>query len=257
MELVWRERFRVRFYDVDPYGRVTLPALCRFLQIAADEHAQSAGASLEDLQAAGNTWVLAELALAVHTFPVIGDTVTVETWGASRMGGARAYRDFLLYGAGGVQVGAASSLWLFLDAATRRPSRLPDVILRFRVPDREPVSLDPLPPLPATAGRWGEATSRVGWLDLDQNGHANNIRYLDWALAAVRESVWASHQPWALTSRFQNEARLGDLLRSRVRAMDREDGAVMEHLLERDEGQALATVSTRWRPLPEAQQARG
>jgi acyl-ACP thioesterase len=85
----WRESFRVRFYDADPRGRITLPALCRNLQVTADQHTRHRGASIAELQAAGRMWVLSELRVVMERLPEIDGEMSVETWGSRRMGGAR------------------------------------------------------------------------------------------------------------------------------------------------------------------------
>jgi acyl-CoA thioesterase FadM len=247
MELVWRELFRVRFYDVDARGRVTLPALCRFLQVAADQHARSGGASMDHLQAAGRMWILAELTLRVQSLSTIDESLVVETWGSSRMSGARAYRDFLILNETEQLLASASTLWLYLDAATRRPLRLPDSVMAFRVDQRDPVLLQAPEPVDGAGAIESETAVRVGWQDLDQNGHTNNIRYLEWALAAVPVDVWENHEPAAVVVRFRNETRLGDVLRCIARVSNGQGGVRIDHEILGEGERTVVTVSTEWR----------
>jgi acyl-ACP thioesterase len=248
MEPIWREQFRVRFYDADPHGCVTLPALCRFLQVAADGHARTADLSMGALQAAGRMWVLTELSLSVQSFPLLDRQLTVETWGSSRMGGARAYRDFLVFDDKGQQVGCACTLWLYLDAATRRPLRLPEEILAFRVKGRDPVLPPDLPSMAENRESTAETSIRVGWQDLDQNDHANNVRYLEWSLQTVPDPIWRIYRPSAVSLRFQSEARLGDLLSSALEIAGSPPGLRMRHQLRKPGRECIASADTLWLP---------
>ncbi len=170
MDLIWREPFRVRFYEAEPTGRAAVPAICRYLQEAADCHCRSLGLSLSELREVGRMWVIVRLALQLSAFPQVGDSVVVETWPTSRMDGFRAYRDFRLRSAEGTLLGEAASLWLMLDAKTRRPVRMPASVLEGRHPlfvTPEPVeSLELVEPQAVTS----QQQVRVRWRDLDVNG---------------------------------------------------------------------------------------
>lgn len=58
---------RVRSYEVDARGALTLPSLCDLFQEAADRHASTFGAAVDQVVAAyGETWVLYRLAVRVR-----------------------------------------------------------------------------------------------------------------------------------------------------------------------------------------------
>src|SRR5271154_2359472 len=109
MDLIYREPFRVRFYEAEPNGRAAVTAICRYLQEAADCHCRSLGLSLSELREVGRMWVIVRLALQLFEFPRVGDSVMVETWPTNRMDGFRAYRDFRLRSGGGTLLGEAAS----------------------------------------------------------------------------------------------------------------------------------------------------
>ncbi len=242
MDLVWRERFRVRFFEAEPGGRATVPALCRYLQETADAHCRPHGLALSDLRAAGRMWVLTRLAVRFTSLPRLGDDVAVETWGSNRIGAARAYRDFRMFDAGGRIIAEASSAWLILDTATRRPVRLPPEVLRFRHPERRTETPVDAEPLEAPERADAEERVRVFWRDLDTNSHANNVCYLDWALETVPVKLRAEGALAALDIQFLNEAFLGQ----EVVATADHDGLCYRHALRTAEGTLLALARTEW-----------
>ena len=133
---VYCEAFRVHFYEAEPDGRVTVPALCRYMQEAADGDCRRAGVSLAQLRKAGRTWLLTRFRLELTALAWSGEDVVVQTWGSDRSCGIRAYRDFRLLNSAGQPFGEAGSLWVMLDLKTRRPVRLSDEVLSLRHPER-------------------------------------------------------------------------------------------------------------------------
>jgi acyl-ACP thioesterase len=93
----------------------------------------------------------------------------------------------------------------------------------------------------------GETTVRVGWHDLDQNRHANNVRYIEWALAAVPVSVWEGRQPSGLSVRFLAEVRLDQVVHSAVEVVENGSELETRHELRTEDGRSVALARTTWR----------
>jgi len=246
MDLIWREPFRVRFYEAEPTGRAAVPAICRYLQEAADCHCRSLGLSLSELRGVGRMWVVVRLALQLSTFPRVGDSVVVETWPTSRVDGFRAYRDFRLLRADGTPLGEGASLWLMLDAKTRRPVRIPESVLEGRHPllvTPEPVESSALVEPQAVTS---QQQVRVRWRDLDVNGHANNVCYVEWALETVPLAIRQEFQLAGLDIQFRDEV----LLDQEVMCISEQTGTPerpsFRHKLTATGGLVLATAKTDW-----------
>lgn len=209
----WRQSHVVRFADLDAHGLASAAAFCRWLQETAGSHARAA--AVAGANGDGLFWVLSELRLRVDRYPDEGERVTVETWPAGRLGGARGYRDFSLRGEAGEPVGAAASLWLLLDAGASRPVRLPRSVVDLRALDREPVDL---PEVPLTAAPGPEAPGyqrTTRWHDLDANGHVTNARLVEWLLDAAPPAAWDEFRPSWLSVRFAREVRCGATVSAR------------------------------------------
>ena len=242
MDFVWRETFRVRVGEVDPSGRLSAAHLARYLQETADSHCRPHGLSVSALMGEDRMWVLTRLALQVTRWPTMLEEVTVETWGSHRLGGARAYRDFRVFDGSGEAIAEASSVWLMLDARTRRPVRLPELVLKFRHPEREtpePVDAKRLtePEQPSV-----EVRLPVLWRDLDTNEHANNVCYIEWALEAVPLELRRKGALTALDIQFVGEALLGQEVVSAVEMHDNE----CWHSLRAGNGRLVAVLRTKW-----------
>ncbi len=243
--MVWREGVRVRAYEVGPDGVARMPALCDWLQEAAGNHASALTWGVENLQQRRLTWVLARLHLRVSRWPRWRDDVTVQTWpsGVVRAFAVREFRIDL----DDESVVVGTSGWVVMDTGSRRPVR-PGAALADMVLTTPPRVLDDgferLPELPPAASAF---EVRVGRSDLDLNAHANNVRFVAWALDGLPAAVADTWTLGEMEIDYRAEAREGDLLM--VEAAAGEGPQTWLHRITRPtDGRELARARTRWRP---------
>jgi medium-chain acyl-[acyl-carrier-protein] hydrolase len=195
-------------------------------------------------------WVIVRFRLSVFSQPSVSDEVNAETWPTSRIDGRRAYRDFRLRSRDGELLAEAASLWLFLDAGTHRPVRLPDEI------DGERIS-DLVTPEPVEAAKLVEphgatmfARFEVRWRDLDANGHANNICYVEWLLETVPDAIRGKGALRLLDIQFKGEVLLGETVECETEQTppesDGEQRSSFIHRLAAEGGRTLAVARSEW-----------
>lgn len=239
------EAFTVRSYEVDPRRRLTLRALCAYLQEAAGLHAARLGASMERLEEAGLAWVLHRMRVELLDWPRQGALLQVVTW-PSRFDRVLADREFEVL-AGGVRVAAASTRWAVADLRLRRPVRIPEFILSIPVGERPPAVAVGRGDLPAVARPSLTRTFPVRRADLDVVAHVNNTQYVGWVAETVPDEVEGQMRPASLEIVFRQEARYGDVVVSEAESLAGEAGAAFAHLLRRQsDGGELARAVTRW-----------
>lgn len=240
--LVWIQTFQIRAYEVGPDETASVLTVCDLLQEAAGEHALSMnrdGFDLPDGRFA--TWVLARLRVQLHRRPRIRETVTIETW-PSDLDGLRAFRDFRMTGEEGDALASATSAWFLIDPERRRPVRLPPSMEGFSLRDRErsltfsSSGLTP-PDSPET-----ERTFTVRRSDLDRVGHANNVRFIEWAL----EALDGENALREIDVQYRTEAVYGDSVVSRASAMH--EGVRSHEITRVADGRSLALARTLWYP---------
>jgi medium-chain acyl-[acyl-carrier-protein] hydrolase len=241
----WSESVLVRAFEVGPDGEAGVPALCNWLQDAAGNHASALDWGMDTLQAKSLTWVLARLHVQLDRLPVWREALTVRTWptGVQRV---LAVRDFRVEG-GGAPVAVATSGWVLVDTTTRRPVR-PGPALHEIATHMPPRALfdpfDRLPELPATPAK---LNVRVGRSDLDLNGHANNVRFIAWALDALPAGAVAGLLPTDIEIELRAEAREGEVLALEVAATNEPD-TWLHRIVRVGDARELARARSRWRP---------
>ena len=237
--LVWTEAYRVRATEVGPDERATVLALADLLQEAAGEHARATDREGFDLGDGGRgTWVLSRLRIALDRRPAMLEPVAVTTW-PSAHDGARIHRDFVMTGADGAACVRATSSWFVLDVARRRAVRLPPSMRSFGPSDRPRALVLGDRPAPPDAVE-AERRFAVRHADLDRVGHANNVRFVEWALEAAGGADGLREVDVA----YRAEAVYGDTVVSQVGPA--EGGARRHALLRASDGRTLAVARTLW-----------
>jgi acyl-ACP thioesterase len=240
MELLWREP-RV----VPPPADV--PTLCRLFEDAARRHATHLGVGVEHLHRNGQAWVLGRFSLRIAAMPLASQSVEVTTWPSRRTSGIRAWRDFELRSSSGALLAEATSIWLILDLASRRPTRLPPRLLTLDFPACD-TAIAPPPATPEPDRPPDSVSSHpITASDLDENNHANNVAYLAWACAAAPPSLAAAARIAELHADYRGESFQGEV--ARISAWQEPAGHGVYWLRQRLEcGQRLLTrVTTLWR----------
>lgn len=190
----------VRSYECAPDGKITIANLCNYLQEAASINAEHLGFSKTnfDEENLNVTWVMTRMRVKVTRRPNWNETVKVFTFPrpARRI---VAWRDFIIYGEDGEEVGRASTEWMMIDFTTRRPVAIPAFVTERANHELSPVFSEPLgfklspdifqksgsPSLNTLHSNFYTVTAAPS--DIDLNGHVNNVRYITWLFDTMKE----------------------------------------------------------------------
>lgn len=243
--------FVIHYHEVDAWEQASPLTMLYYLEDAAIAHSESAGYGTGRLREEALAWLLKRWCLHVDRYPRFGETVRIETW-PSNFERFYGRREFLVWNKDREVIAKATSLWIFYNAAAKRPSRI-------RPEFGELYSLDPLRAIddPFLAlhsiGPDGRADSEkefaVRYSDIDTNWHVNNAHYLQWMLEAMPEEVYRNYEMASLEIQYTKETTYGSQIRARSLIEDAEDGpGVVQHvILDRDSDKELASGRTVWR----------
>ena len=200
---------KVRYSEIGQDREMSLYHLLASLQDCCTFHAEEVGVGLEWMEAHGLAWVLADLQMKIHRYPVFGETITVSTW-AHGFRGFIGDRYFTIKAEDGSDIAAVKSEWILLSLKNGLPTRvMPDLTDAYGIHSEEQLEGDfgkRKVRLPKDAAGEKKEPFQVREYHLDTNHHVNNARYLQ--LAAGYLPVGA--KPYSLRLEFKQQARLGD-----------------------------------------------
>jgi medium-chain acyl-[acyl-carrier-protein] hydrolase len=217
MSKTWSATYSIHTYEMDRQQRASIHAICSYLIDTAGQHVHELGWSIPQLLERDRSWFFSRFLLRMETYPGWRDKVTVETWppGSQKL---LALRDWRLF-SGQQLIGLGTSGWLMIDICKRRPLRpesYPDW-KRFLHPERTiPHVFGKLPELDDDGALSETREFRVRFSDVDINGHANYLSYIDWILEVIPPAIRDEQKIAELEVHFLREVNFGEELLSRA-----------------------------------------
>jgi len=241
----------VHYHEVNPKEQATPLTLLYYLEDAAIAHSESVGYGLSQVKVDGLAWVLNRWHLQMEQYPLLGEKVIIETWPSSfdRFYGRR---EFLIRNMNQEIIGRATSLWIFYNVATKRPSRISSEFGEVYGLDPVRAIDDPFEPLQGLGvgarTMEGEQEFSVRRSDIDTNGHVNNANYLQWMLEVVPDEIYRNTQLASLEVQYKKETTYGSSIRSKcqIESLDLLRPVCRHVILGDDSGQELAIAKTVW-----------
>jgi acyl-CoA thioester hydrolase len=184
---VYTAQVTVRHDELDRFGRLQPAVYLRYLAHAAVEASAAAGFDAAWYAAAGGVWLVRRSALAVTHPATTDERLGIRTW-VEDFRRVRSHRCYEMYGTADALCATARTDWVYVDAGSGRPRRVPaEIEAAFgttgRAQERDAWTGPPPPPAPA------RATHRVRLHEIDTFGHVNNAVYLDVAAQAMFDAL--------------------------------------------------------------------
>lgn len=248
----YEDAYRVRVYEADSAGRLTLVSLFNYLQETAGQAARSLGRGHSELRSRALAWFLNRFHLQMERYPRIGETVRVRTW-PFKMERHASIREFEVLGENGRPFARATSQWALINLQTRRITRVPEEIRSaYPVIERRMIE-DRFRRLPIPKQCETQLTFHVRLSDLDVNQHANSASYIDWCLEAVPEETHRRHVPLTFEINYLREASVRESLSAESETLAAGEGfpsSYAHQIVRKDDGTRLAVGRSRWGTEP-------
>ncbi|MBR4017881.1 MAG: hypothetical protein IKK11_08740 [Oscillospiraceae bacterium] len=207
MEQHFSQKFTISYLHTDRFGRATPTALLYFMQEASGSHCALLEVDREHISPKHLFWAVTRSKVQVTRLPRLHETITVETWPMPTTRVAYP-RSVVAYDPEGNELFRSVSLWVLMDDRTRTlvlPGKS-GVTVNGQLNGTELAVPHGIAALPAE----GISQRTVGYSCLDQNGHMNNTRYMDWVCDLLPSEFHRQHQLKDLTVCYLNEALEND-----------------------------------------------
>ena len=181
---VYEEKVFLKTCTCDRFGAWKPDAILETMQEIAGAHTRVLKLGLPDLREMDLAWILSRVKVQFERVPMIGETITVQTYPSIEK---RLFfpRTHIFLDESGKEIGRAGGLWLLMDLNTRRISVNDEVLKRMpegRGEKEFTVMPESVRPLKAEAEK---SVMEAPFSDYDINGHVNNTKYMQWCLNAL------------------------------------------------------------------------
>ncbi len=161
----------------DPFSNLRMASLCIFMQEIAWLHSDKMSIGWKSLMENYNCfWALTRLKVKMIDPPQWGDILTIKTWSRGT-DGIQFFRDWEVCDNTGKIRAVGSSVWIVMNAETRRVQRDAELTKKFPLHGTQvfPEKLKKIKPL--TNPELSDY-SVIRYSELDVNCHMNNVSYL-------------------------------------------------------------------------------
>ena len=207
MKSIYKQVFPVTAAHVDCFGRAKPSSLLYFAQEAAGSHCRELALDWDTLAKRGLFWAILRYRVQITRLPLTGETITVETWPMPTTRSAFP-RSTVAYDEQGKELFRIVGLWVLMDRENRTmllPGKsgieLPGVLRGNEL--APPSSVLPIP-------MCNQVTRRVGYCELDRNGHMNNTCYMNWIDDLLPAVFHKEHPATEFVICYLSEAREGE-----------------------------------------------
>lgn len=182
---VYEELFRLRVSDFDCYDRLSPCAILDLAQDIAGKHAADLHVGYGDLIANNVVWMLLRTRYEFYKNPPLHTSVNVKTW--PRVKGRCDFdRDTLITQQNGDIVCKIQSKWVLVDSLKRRLILPRNYDYPFKDHYEEKTFDTPFEKIEDfQIEGLEEHKIETKFLDLDHNGHINNVSYVKYALNII------------------------------------------------------------------------
>lgn len=220
METTYREKFIVKFHEVDFKGKVKLFTIMDYIQHVAEVHGTSLGLGFEGMMEKGLFWVVSRMKLNMDRYPGAGEEIIIQTELAGR---EKIFwtRRFIIMDSDENVIGSALLYYLILDMATRFPQKPTVCPVDINV-DVDNKGHEPLKKIKMQGEAVEELNRVLYYNEIDANNHVNNARYVSFVEDFFPLEWHKNHDIASIQINYIKEIKAEDKLKMNKFANDTE-----------------------------------
>ena len=209
MNPIWKNKFRVRAFDVDANGRLKVNTILDYFQDAASNDAERLNFGYSNFVPRGLTWVLSWAKFEFFHFPKFAEEIKIQTWGKKQYK-LYSMRDYLLFNSNDEIICKGTSAWLLIDSKSLRPKILPQLFPEIQMLDTKDALSDLPKKIISSSKTENIYSTKIRYSDIDLNQHANNAKYIELMLDCFDQEFHKKHTMKTLTVSYNAQSKYGD-----------------------------------------------
>lgn len=239
----YRHSYTLSATDIDNQYQMMPIAILKYFQDCFARYMSCLHLAAFDLKKQDKLWIITEFAAdCTDNDAFWSEEITVELW-ISQMTPLRIYSDFKIHKEG-IPIAKGTSCWSILNANTRQLERTDFLEGSLTVLAEEAVAHTKVR-FPSEGLKMSNIDHKVNLLDLDFNGHVNNMSYLSIAMLTTTSDFFLTHKLKHLNVKWLHETYQNDTTHCQLECTDPENEEYI-HTLTNDNSEVVAKILSQW-----------
>ncbi len=241
------KQYNIHYYEVDFNNELFVTSVVNFFQDIFVHTYEVAGKGLDYFSSINLTWIIYRWEINMYKYPTYNQTVTVKMT-------PTAYRksymniEFEIIDVNGEKIADALSLWILMDTKKNIPcgNSLEEVyeIYRLNINDN---NINTMKKIDLPKKNDNQKIFKVGYGDIDTNGHLNNARYLYYLLESVSEDIIKEYKLSNIKIIYKKDAKYNQIITSSSETIVERTLVRCLHKIINKEDEILAIAETNWK----------
>lgn len=224
--LIYRSTHRVKGYECDITGEITLPSLVNLMMDLSGQQSDSLGNTNDQMSERGLSWIIVQYDMQIERMPHRGEEIILETEAMS-YNRYFTYRRFRAYDESERLCVEVMTNFVMMDIETRKMVQIQKDLLTVYQADEIRTMVRMQKPIQLEPENRKEQDFRVRYLDIDYNRHVNNAKYFDWIINTIDPKFIMDHQMAAVTIKYEKEVEYGNSIISVMSRKEAENGEII------------------------------
>ena len=247
MNNTYKENKTISYFQIDTKQEMTPSALLSDLQEAAINHSDKLGYSVEKLTEMQKGWAVINWHLKIERLPKLKEKITIQTW-CAKCRHMQAIRCFYIFDENENVIATAISRWVFMDLEKRKPSNITEEMIEKYHSDEEICIKNEkfIMPKDTLDEFFSKRLKLIKRRDTDTNGHANNVKYLEWAIDDIPDEIYDNSQLNDIKIVYRKECLRGETVKIKSSMIKTDTETEILCFITDENDTILAEVVTNW-----------
>lgn len=244
----YKKQYQVNYYNCDESLKLSVSSLLRFFEDLAITHSEASRLGFNFYTRNNVAWFLTRWHVKIESLPRMGEVIEIITTPKS-FNNFYANREYDVFTEAGVKIISANTLWVFLDAKSRKPKRVPEEVYHgYGLEDDGKKYFSKLEEIKPIEKYIKNAEFKILRRDLDYNNHVNNSVFVSLAFELIPPEIQNSSLLEDLSVNYLHEAYLDDVIQAEYNESVNDGRTVCVCTIKR-KSEVLCRVKTGWKRI--------
>ncbi|KAM7253994.1 hypothetical protein ACFE04_031676 [Oxalis oulophora] len=218
----YRQTVVIRSSEVGADKNATIECILNLLQETAINHLRTSGLVGDGFGVTPGMlennliWIVTKLSVEIDKYPTWDEVLEVDTW-LRPSGKNGVQKDWIITNlVTGEVLGRATSNWMMMNEKTRRLSKIPEEVKAeispFFLEKKDEIAQKKIEKL--VDAKYINNNLKPKRSDIDMNHHVNNVKYSNWMLEAIPETILEECQLSSIILEFRRECGVSETIQS-------------------------------------------